>query len=63
MFCVDMSSSMCIGKKKKSILILRKGPTQELDDTKLTSEKKYSVTFAEQQKKFSLSFHYNKMNT
>ena len=27
---------MCIGKKKISILILSKGPTLELDDTKLT---------------------------
>ena len=46
----------------KSILILRKGPTQELDDTELTAEKKYCVNFTEQQKKFCLSFHYNKRN-
>ena len=50
-------------KKKKSILILGKSPTQELDDTKLTAEKKYSVILTEQQKTFWLSFHYNKMNS
>ena len=50
-------------QKEKSILILSKGPTQELDDTKLSAEKKYSVNFTQQQKKFSLSFHYNKMNS
>ena len=52
MFCVDMSSLVYIEKKKKSILILVKSPTQELDDTKLTAEKKYSVILTEQQKNF-----------
>ena len=53
MFCVDMSSLVYIEKKKKkSILILVKSPMQELDDTKLTAEKKYSVILTEQQKNF-----------
>ena len=58
-----MSWLMYIEKKKKSILILGKSPTQKLDDTKLTAEKKYSVIFTKQPKKFWLSFHYNKMNS
>ena len=44
-------------------MILGKGPTQELDDFKLTAKKKYYVIFTEQQNKFWLSFHYNKMNS
>ena len=52
MFCVDMSSLVYIEKEKKSILIPGKSPTQELNDTKLTAEKKYSVIFTEQPKKF-----------
>ena len=36
-------SSLQVGNKKKYILILREGPTQGLDDTRLTAEKKYSI--------------------
>ena len=39
-FGVDTSSSVHVDNKKKDILILRKGPTQELEDT-LTAEKMY----------------------
>ena len=39
-FGVDMSSSVHVDNKKKDILILGKGPTQGLDDTSLTAEKK-----------------------
>ena len=35
-----MSSSVHVDNKKKDILILGKGPTQGLDDTSLTAEKK-----------------------
>ena len=40
-----MSSSVHVDNKKKDILILGKGPTQGLDDTLLTAEKKsiYSI--------------------
>ena len=34
-----MSSSVYIDNKKKDILILGKGPTQELDGIRLTAEK------------------------
>ena len=35
-----MSSSLHIDNKKKDILILGEGPTQGLDDTTLTAEKR-----------------------
>ena len=47
-FGVDMSSSVHI-----------EGPTQELDDTTLTAEAKYSINFSRQNKNFCLSLHYN----
>ena len=33
--------------EKKYILILGKGPTQELDDNTLTAENEYSINFTE----------------
>ena len=39
---------------KKEILILGKSPKNGLDDTWLTAEKEYAITFTEQQKKFCL---------
>ena len=49
--------------EKKYILILGKGPTQELDDNTLTAENEYSINFTEQHKKFILSLHYNGVNS
>ena len=49
-FGVDMSSSVHADSKKKDILILGKVPTQGLDDTTLTAEKKYSINFNESRK-------------
>ena len=43
-------------------MILGKGPTQELDDTKFTAGKEYATNFNEQQKKFCLSLFYNGVN-
>ena len=40
-FGVDMSFSEHVDNKKKDILILVEGPTQGLDGTTLTAEKKY----------------------
>ena len=57
-----MSSYVHIDKKK-DIIIPGKGPTQGLDDTKLTSEKEYSINFTEQHKKFCLGLHYNGINS
>ena len=52
------SSSAHIDKKKKYILVVRKGPTQGLEHT-LTSEKMYLISFMVTKKKFCLSLHYN----
>ena len=53
-----MGSSLHVENKKKDLLILGKGPTQGIKKT-LTSEKMYSINFAEHNKKFCLSLHYN----
>ena len=45
------------------ILILNEDPTQRLDDTTLSSERKrYSINFIESRKKLSLSLNYNGAN-
>ena len=62
-FGVDMSSPVHVDNKKKYILILGEGPTQGLDGTKLTAEKKYSINFTKSGKKFCLSLHYNGANS
>ena len=57
-----MRSSPHIDHKKKDILILGKGATQGLEHT-LTAEKLYSINFAKENTKFSLSLHYNGANS
>ena len=59
----DMSSSVNVDNKKKDTLILGEGPTQGLDDTALTAEKNYLINFAEYNKTFCLSLHYNGANS
>ena len=54
-FEVDMSSSVHVNYKKKDILFLGDGPTQELDGTTLTAEKLYPINLTENIKKFCLS--------
>ena len=61
-FGVDMSSSTKIDNRKKDILILGKGPTQELEST-LSAEKMYSINFTKKNTKFCLSLHYNGANS
>ena len=61
-FGVDTNSSTKIDNRRKSILILGKGPTQGLEHT-LSAEKMYSINFTEQNKKFCLSLHYNGANS
>ena len=58
-----MSSSIHFDNKKKDILILGKGPTQRLDNTKLTAEKRYSINFTKSREKFCLSLHCNGANS
>ena len=57
-----MSSSAHIENKNKDILVLRKGPTQGLENT-LTAGKMYSINFTLTKKKFCLSLHYNGANS
>ena len=45
-FRVDMNSPVHIGNKTKDILILGFAPTQELNDTVLTTEAQYSIDFS-----------------
>ena len=42
-----MSSSVHIDNKGKDILILGKGPTQELDGTTFTAEPLYTINFTQ----------------
>ena len=58
-----MSYSVHVDNKKKDILILGEGPTQGLDGATLTAEKKYSINFRENNKKFCLSLHYDGANS
>ena len=58
-----MSSSVHVDNKKIDILISGKGPAQVLDGTKLTADKKRSMKFAENNKKFCLRLHYNGANS
>ena len=58
-----MGSSVHVDNKGKDILILGEGPTQELDDTTLTAEAKYSINFTQSGKRFVLSLHYNENNS
>ena len=58
-----MSSSVHIYNKNKDILILGEGPTQGLDDTAITAEAKYPISFTQSRKRFVLSLHYNGSNS
>ena len=59
----DMSSSLHVDNKGKDILILGKGPTEGSDDTTLTAEAVYPITFTQPNKRFVLSLHYNGNNS
>ena len=58
-FGADMSSCVHIDNKNKDISIFGEGPTQGLDETTLTAEANYLITFTRQRKRFVLSLHYN----
>ena len=51
--------SVHVDSKGKDILILGRGPKQELVEHSLTSEKMYLVNFTDHNGKFCLSLHYN----
>ena len=52
MFGIDISSSAHIYSNKKDILILGKGLTQGVDNTKLTAEAQYSINSSRWNRKF-----------
>ena len=52
-----MSSTVHVDNQRKVILILGIGPTQGLDDTKLTAEAKYPINFTKSNERFVLSLH------
>ena len=56
-----MKSSVHVDNRKKDILVLDKGPTQELHNTTLTAEKKYAIYFSEQQRKYCLNLYYDRI--
>ena len=58
-FWVDKSSSVHGECRKTDMLILRKGPTEGLDDTTITIEAEYSISFSKQGDKLCLSTHCN----
>ena len=49
-FGADMSSSVHVDNKKKDILIVGEGPTQELDDTTLSAKKVFDHFYRPWQK-------------
>ena len=59
-FGAEMSSSVHANNKTKNILVLGEDITQGSDDTTLTAEKMYLISFTENNKKFCLSPHYNR---
>ena len=62
-FGAGMSSSVHVDNKKKDIFVLDEGPTQGLDDTKLTAEPKYPFNFTQSGKRFVLNVYYNGSNS
>ena len=62
-FGAGMSSSVHINNKGKDILIIGERPTQGLDDTTLTAEAIYPISFTQPSKRFVLSLHYNGSNS
>ena len=59
----DMSSSVHVDNKEKEILIIGKGPTQELGEQSLTAEKICSFNFTDNGDKYCLSLLYNGANS
>ena len=62
-FGVGMSSSVHVNNKNKDILILGEEPTQGLDNTTLTAEAKYPISFTQPNKRFVLNLHCNGINS
>ena len=62
-FEVELSLSVCIDNKEKGILIVGKGPTQEIYGTTFTAEAVYPINFTQSGKRFVWSLCYNRSNS
>ena len=58
-----MTSSVHANNKTKNILALGQDFVQRLDNKIICAEKKYSINFTGNNKKFCLSLHYNGTNS
>ena len=58
-FGVDYSSLSQTNNRKNNVLVLGKGPTQEINDTTGAAEKKICINICIENTKFCLSLHYN----
>ena len=50
------------GSFGKNVIIFGEGPTQGLDNTRVTAEGIYPVSFTQHNKRFILSLHFNETN-
>ena len=60
---VDNSSSSHVDNSKNNFLTLGLGPTFEINGSFASPEKKISINFTKENKKFCLSLHYNADNS
>ena len=60
-FGADHSSSSHTDNRKDNFLVLGKGPTQGINDSKGPVEKKKSINFSKANTKFCLILHYSGM--
>ena len=62
-FGADMSFSKHANNKANNIYVMGKDYVQKINDTKIYTEKMYCRNFADPDKKFVLSLHYNGNNS
>ena len=62
-FGADMGSSSHANNRKNNILVIGQDFVQEINGTTIYAEILYSINFTKNNKKFSLSLHYNGANS
>ena len=58
-FCVDRSSSSHVDNRNNNLLASGDGPTDDINGSAGTAEKKFIINFSKAKTKFCLSLHYN----
>ena len=58
-FGVDNNSSSHTDNRKNNFLVLGEGPSQGINDSTGSAEKKISINFSKANTKYCLSLHYN----